>query len=60
MQVVYVLASNRWDKYAQMVYLSASSLKRIHPEAHTILLTDHDTARLLQPIKAGLMSVLMN
>ena len=44
MQIVYALVSNGWDQYAQMAYLSASSLKRVHPDARTVLVTDEATA----------------
>lgn len=44
MRVVYALACDGWDEYAQMAYLSARSLKRVHPDARAILVADRATA----------------
>jgi hypothetical protein len=54
MKAVYALVSNGWDQYAQMAYLSASSLKRIHPDARTVLVTDGATADSLAPVRGKL------
>jgi hypothetical protein len=54
MQVVYALVCNSWDQYARMAYLSASSLKRIHPDAHVVLVTDGATAESLEPLRTRL------
>jgi len=47
MQFCYVLTSSSWTEYTQMAYLSASSLRRIHPEAKIVLLTDELTVKSL-------------
>jgi hypothetical protein len=46
MKYCYVLASTTWDKYARMVYLSASSLRRVHPDAEIVLVADEASAHM--------------
>lgn len=44
MIVTYVLASTGCDRYATMCFLSASALRRVHPEVRTVLVCDERTS----------------
>jgi hypothetical protein len=46
--VAYVLVSNGQDRYATMCYLSAAGVRRLHPDARLVLVTDEGTGRLVR------------
>lgn len=48
MKIVYVLSTDGWTRYAQMAYVSASTVRRIHPDAELVLLTDEFSQRALE------------
>ncbi|MBY0229828.1 MAG: hypothetical protein K2W96_11150 [Gemmataceae bacterium] len=55
MQVCYVLTADGWNRYAMMAYLSASSLRRIHPACRVLLITDEATCQALEG-KRGMLA----
>lgn len=58
MHVCYVLTSDGWCAYTQMTFLSANSLKRIHPEANIVLLTDPASKKRLEKYSHLLSTVI--
>lgn len=57
LQVCYVLVTDGWDRHAQMMWLSARSLRMHEPDARITLVTDHLSRPKIDRIGRQLLDV---
>ena len=48
LHVCYITVENGWRSYSKMTYVSAASVRRLHPTARITILTDEVAARAIQ------------
>src|SRR5690349_2743363 len=56
-RVCYVVSATGWDRFAQMACVSASLLRRWHPDAHITVLADEVTHATWERQRNGLIEV---
>lgn len=57
LHVCYVLVADGWDRHAQMMFLSATSLRLHEPQARVTLVTDAETRASLEKSAASLLTL---
>jgi hypothetical protein len=60
LQVCYVLASESWDRYARMAWVSATLVRHFHPNCNVSLLVDETTGKALYSPRSPLLDVVDN
>jgi hypothetical protein len=60
LQVCYVLASESWDRYARMAWVSATLVRHFHPNCKISLLVDQATGKALYSPRSPLLDVVDN